>query len=487
MQKKLKKLLKYTPYFLCIAFFIAFSTLSVVRHNHYGSFGYDLGINDQTVWKYSQLKNPITTIDPFPDKPKLATHVELVYPLISPFYLLWNSATFLLILEVAFISSSGMAIYFLARKRKLSESISNVLVISYLGFFGIQNALWFDVHSITFGAAFVAWFLYFFDIKKYTPALIFLILGITSKENIGLITFLISFYYLITAKNKKWPIIFMIISVSYVLFIFKIFYPHIMHVTYLYQNGGGLLSNVNPLDLVNTQEKIKVIFYSLFSYGFLPLLSPLTLIPFLGDLATYFVLGSELPGAQDLFGQYRVMLSPLLAWSTIITISKYKKLNKPAVAILLLVATLIMQYHLHLPLSYLAKPWFWNEPASVKDIDYIIKNYLPADASVASQNNITPHISHRDKIYTLYPEKKSFSDDSICGQSECDWLTWYDNPDFLIVNLASDWDARHFLTDRENFQKAVENLEKAGLIKIYREQGDTKLFKVQQNALANTQ
>ena len=128
-------------------------------------------------------------------------------------------------------------------------------------------------------------------------------------------------------------------------------------------------------------------------------------------------------------------------------------------------------------MSYLSKTWFWNEPASVKDINTIIK-YLPTDAAVASQNNISPHISHRNRIYTLYPEKKNFKNTNICGQKTCDWLSWYDNPDYLIVSLASDWDARHFLTDRENFQKAIENMEKAGIIQIYKVNNDTRLYKV---------
>ena len=47
---------------ICLLFFIAYAVLSVVRHNHYGSFGYDLGINDQVVWEYSRLLPPISTI-----------------------------------------------------------------------------------------------------------------------------------------------------------------------------------------------------------------------------------------------------------------------------------------------------------------------------------------------------------------------------------------------------------------------------------------
>lgn len=476
--KRFKKIIRLLPLLLIIIYFLLFSTLSVVRHSNYQSFGFDLGINDQTVWRYSELELPLTTIDPFPDKTKLAAHVELVYLLIAPSYWIWDSSETLLILEVGFIAISGYAIYLLARKRKITESVSIALVITYLGFYGIQNALWFDAHSITFGAALIAWFLYFFDIKKYNLALIFLILAITAKENIAFITFLISFYYLIKSENKKWPLIFMSLSVIYILFVFYIFFPHIVQTEYLYENNAGLLSNFNPLDLINTSEKLKTIFYSFFSFGFLPFLSPLALIPIFGDFAIYFVIGSELPGAQGIFGHYRVMLAPLLVWSTIITISRFKKLNNFYVAIYLVVVIAIMQYHLHLPLSFLSKSWFWTEPIAVKDINYLIDNLLPDEASVVAQNNITPHISHRNEIFTLYFDRKNFLVDSPCEELNCEWMRWFGNPEYLIVDLSSNWDARHLLANNEEFRLGIKNLEKAGVIEEYESIGDAKLYKV---------
>ncbi|MBI5620396.1 hypothetical protein HY949_01305 [Candidatus Gottesmanbacteria bacterium] len=32
---------------------IAYSALSIIRHNHFQSGGFDLGIYDQTVWQYA--------------------------------------------------------------------------------------------------------------------------------------------------------------------------------------------------------------------------------------------------------------------------------------------------------------------------------------------------------------------------------------------------------------------------------------------------
>jgi hypothetical protein len=70
-----------------------------------------------------------------------------------------------------------------------------------------------------------------------------------------------------------------------------------VNVTYQYQNQAGLLSNLNPLYLFNTQEKLVTLFYSFASVGFLPLLNPLTLILIFTHFTTFFVIASDLPGA----------------------------------------------------------------------------------------------------------------------------------------------------------------------------------------------
>src|SRR5258705_13132086 len=92
----IKRFALIIPFIICLLFFAAYGTLSIVRHNNYQSFGYDLGINDQTVWRYATFQAPVVTISPFPDKTKLAEHVELVYALLAPFYWIWDSRKMLL-------------------------------------------------------------------------------------------------------------------------------------------------------------------------------------------------------------------------------------------------------------------------------------------------------------------------------------------------------------------------------------------------------
>jgi len=273
----------------------------------------------------------------------------------------------------------------------------------------------------------------------------------------------------------------MLVSFLYVAFIFLVYFPYIIHFPYPYQNRGGILSNFNPLSLFDTKEKLQTLFYTGFAYGFIPLLNLFATLPVIADIGTYFVIASDLPGAQGIYAHYRITLAPLLSWSTITVISRFKFLNSKYTAIYLITAVLTIQYILHLPLSYLSKNWFWQEPAAVKTINRVIQNFLPKNASVVAQNNIVPHISHRDKIYSMYPEVKTFLKNSPCGKKDCNWFRWYGSPEFLFVDTSADWDARHLLTDRPTFIDGLHNLEKMGVVKKYKQVGNTVLYKVKEN------
>jgi len=121
------------------------------------------------------------------------------------------------------------------------------------------------------------WFIYFLETKKKETISLFFFLAITSKEKHRLATFLISFYIFVKERSKL-SIFFMVMSITYVSFIFFLFFPHIIGVEYLYANKEGLFSNINPLSFFDTAEKRQVILYSLLTFGFLPLLAPLYLL-----------------------------------------------------------------------------------------------------------------------------------------------------------------------------------------------------------------
>jgi uncharacterized membrane protein len=472
----MRSFIRILPYLICFLFFVAYSILGIVRHNHYQSFGYDLGINDQTVWKYSRLKVPVNTIAPFSDRSKLAEHVELIFAVIASTYWIFSSPITLIILQAAGICLSAILVYKLARKYNLHKLTSNILVVAYLMFYGVQFALWTDVHSSVFGASLVMAFIYFLDSRKYKLTLLFFLLSITAKESVGSAIFFISCVYF-WYRREKVILTYLIGSAVYMLFIFYVFFPYIMHVKYLYANADGLFSNLNPLSLVDTQEKREAIIYSFASWGFISLLSPITLLPILSHFFKFFVVASDLQGAQGLFGQYRIGLAPLFAFATIWTLKRLNNRWQIIMGFWLLLTTFSLQYILHLPLSYLTKQWFWSEPQAVKNINILIAG-VSKDVPLVAQNNIIPHISERDTIFTLWPAKKNFSKNSPCAKEICDWFKWDGTPQYLIVDISGDWDARHLLEDRQDFISGLQSLEKTGVIRKHQTLGNATIYKI---------
>lgn len=463
----LKSLLKpYTG--IALLFFILYSILGVVRHDHYGSFGADLGFIDQVFWRYSH----------FDFKGLIGgSHLEFTTFLLIPLYWIWSDPRMLIIFQALVISLSGIAVFLLARRRKLHISLCYVILLSYITFFGVQNALWFDVHTSVWGAAFFMWFIYFLDNGNKKASIIAFLLTIGSKENIAAYVFLFCVVYFISTRRKE-ALFFAISALLYLYLLFGIVFPATLPKGYGYSSGQGLVSG-SPFQLFDTYKKQRTIFYTFAWVGFLPLLAPLYVLPVIGNLASYFILGREYVAAHEIFMHYRIDLAPLIAFATIFTIARYKWLNNRVVAIYLLLCVFVFQYILHLPLSYLAKKWFWTRQASVDTINKVIQ-YLPKDSSVVAQNNIYPHISQREDIWLLWPDERSFRlTESPCSKKNCPWFRWEKDAEYLIVDLSPDWDIRHLLQNREQFAEAVNGLEKVGIIKKYKEEGTTRLYTIE--------
>ncbi len=451
-------------------FSILYSILGIVRHDHYGSFGADLGFIDQVFWRYSH----------FDFKGLIGgSHLEFTTLLLFPFYWIWSDPRMLIIFQAFIISLSGIAVFLLARKRNLHIFLCYVILLSYLSFFGVQNALWFDVHSSVWAAAFFMWFIYFLDNGNKKASIITFLLTIGSKENMAAYVFLFCLMYFVVTRKRE-AFFFTVAAVIYIFFLFQIIFPVTLEKGYVYSSSQGLLTG-SPLELFDTTKKRETLFYTLAWVGFIPVMMPLFLIPILGNLGSYFILGREYVAAHEIFMHYRIDLAPLLFSATIFAIAQYKWLNNRVVAVYLLICLLLFQYNLHLPLSYLTKKWFWTRPTSVDDINKVIE-YLPKNSSVVAQNNIYPHISQREDIWLLWPDERSFKlSESPCYKKSCYWFRWEKNAKYLIVDLSPEWDIRHLLQNREQFIEALNGLEKLGIIKKYKEAGTSRLYTIEKS------
>src|SRR4030067_2211050 len=114
---------------------IAYSFLSVLRHVHFQSGAFDLGMFDQTIWQYAHFLSPINTIK---EKFILGDHLNLILPFLAPLYWIWQDVKILLIFQAFFIAFSAIPLYLVARIRNFSPFVSLCLAFIYSFFYGIR-------------------------------------------------------------------------------------------------------------------------------------------------------------------------------------------------------------------------------------------------------------------------------------------------------------------------------------------------------------
>jgi len=79
---------------------------------------------------------------------------------------------------------------------------------------------------------------------------------------------------------------------------------------------------------------------------------------------------------------------------------KFKKFKPEIIAILLVIVALFLQYKIHFALNKLSKSIYWQSEKWMEDNRRLISK-IPKDMSLASTQNIVPHLSHRSQIYLI--------------------------------------------------------------------------------------
>lgn len=175
---------------------------------------------------------------------------------------------------------------------------------------------------------------------------------------------------------------------------------------------------------------------------------------------------------------HRVTLAPYLALGTIevLELLRRKRVKLAPVVLTLVALALIQQYVFHYPLNKLSKPAYWQQASWMADNRALFK-LVPSQSSVATQQNLIPHLSHRREIYLVWPRQHDFPD-SRCGQKSCWWLDFGGRPEYLVVDLRSDQWLTQILETNEHFQAAVANMEKAGKIQAVTKVNNARLYKI---------
>jgi uncharacterized membrane protein len=94
----------------------AYSALSILRHRHFESSAFDLGIFDQVVWLYSRFEIPYTTIRANRlDENILSDHFHPILILLAPIFWLTDKVEALLVAQACLFAIAMVPIFFFTK------------------------------------------------------------------------------------------------------------------------------------------------------------------------------------------------------------------------------------------------------------------------------------------------------------------------------------------------------------------------------------
>ena len=436
-----------------------------------------MGLYDQGIWQMSRLLPLYNTVK---ERFFWGDHLTLTLPLLAPLFWIWNNVRILLIFQALWISVSALAVYKLTLLRKLPHITALVVSIVYSLFYGIQYAVFFDFHPVVLGTGLVVWMCLFLEQKRKRLFWLSVILLLLTQENMGIALVGISLIYSFQSQFRKTAVILLVLGVVWTAMAGKI-------IAFLSPTGFQYWPQI-PLNFmtlllrfIDNPEKRQVLFYTFSSFSFLWLLSPWAILAVLVDLSQYFITGPDFFPMWTAFKHHRIMLAPFVMLGTLDVLTKYRKRKTVVLVLTILIAigAFVQQQVLHLPLNKLSKRVYWQNEQWMEDDKRLI-SLVPKDASVATQQNFIPHLSHRKEIYIVWPRLRDLTP-SPCDEKSCWWFDFSGKPDYLVVDTRPDQWLTQILETNGHWLEAIGNMERAGKIVFDKDVGFAKLYRISYN------
>ncbi len=195
--------------------FLYLAALSIELHRGLNTSAYDFGLYDQGIWLLSRFHSPFVTLM---GRNLFGDHTSFVLIFLVPFYWVFGSSSFLLVVQSLLISAGAIPVFLYARERLESECGATIFVIVYLihpatVWIGLENFhpdafLGLFVGTAIYAALEKKWRLFFVSVLlslsvKEDVALVIIPLGvwiaIRRSRSVGLVTATVSLWYMILA------------------------------------------------------------------------------------------------------------------------------------------------------------------------------------------------------------------------------------------------------------------------------------------------
>lgn len=400
----MKKLLSLDRAILLILaiYFIIINLLVLNRFWQFEAFYYDHGIFDSALWQVAHFTTPL--IDHL--EPQLirhfGDHFTPSFYLLAPVYWFTSPYEPILVIQNLLVTATAYILFLIAKDKIKNKLMIFSLIISFLGYIGLQNFLISNLHSESVAMFAIALTIFALEKKRKFVYWFGILILLGSKQYFSSIALAIGIYAFFTDR-KKLGLLTSIISISYYVAVTKLVMPAIGQHNYLYTVQ---LPNPNHIieDLSLPIIKTETILVSLLTFGFLPIFA----IPFwpaiFQDFFGRFVLSSS--ARWDLGLHYSATLSVILTCAAILGTSYleknqiYKKIESIHAISILLIVIFLHRFVYHGPLGLVTNLTFYKQTQNHNFLREFLKK-IPQNKMVMTNNNLATYLTHTNTVILL--------------------------------------------------------------------------------------
>lgn len=262
---------------------LVYATVAVRRHQLLRTTGYDLGIFEQAVRAYAELRAPVVPLRG-PGFHLLGDHFHPLLAALAPFYRLWPSPLCLLVAQSALLA---LAVVPLARwaRRALGTRAAHVVAAGYGLSWGVASAAAFDFHEVALAVPLLAFTLEALGRRRWGVAVAWAAPLLLVKEDLGLTLAAVGVHIAVKGPRRLGAVtaaVGLLGSLIEVKLLLPAFNPGgaYAHGGHLADGHGSLLSTLAhaPLDALRPDIKAMTLILVFAPSALLALRSPLSLI-----------------------------------------------------------------------------------------------------------------------------------------------------------------------------------------------------------------
>jgi len=411
---------------LFILFTVTFSTLTLLKHDGFGTRALDLAKFDQAIWNTAQGRPYRTTLS---ETSAIQSHFSPALALYAPLFWIWPDVRLLFVAQAILMAGAGFLIYRFMRDDH--PWLGLAVYAAYLMHPSLHQVTLVEFRRLTLAMFATSLALSLMLKRRHGWMVVALAVALLCKEDLAFTVICVGLYVWLAQRAPKFGIPLVLVGGAYMVLVPFVVLPALNAETAYRHAGDSFGYLASPLDeiLPTLIEQPGLLFTYILRpdrlWALVKFLWPTVFLFALApEIAAFMVptLAYLLASTADSMGRledwYPSILLICLFWAVAVGVQRLSRDWRRPAAGLLLVAS-AAGWLLYSPLWPGAA--FKARNYEIVLHDRLVRRALqrvPSTASVAAQDALVPHLAHRQEIY-LYP-----------------WITAGKTPDVVALDLS---------------------------------------------------